>query len=99
MSKITQGDLFAPPAEEARPVAGYAEIVFDRPFDHVYTYAVPQTLECGDRRRQKGRCTFGRGDQPAIGYCVGLNRDRRRRERSRKSRRCSTIRPLSRPIY
>ena len=42
MSRITQGSLFAPPVEEAKLFAGYAEIVFDRPLDHVYSYAVPE---------------------------------------------------------
>src|SRR5437763_597167 len=38
-------DLFGPPPDDAPVAAGlFADIVFDRPLDHAYTYAVPDDL-------------------------------------------------------
>ena len=48
-----QQDLF--PAEPAAPavLTGlFAEVVFDRPLDHAFTYAVGADLAAADRRRQ-----------------------------------------------
>jgi primosomal protein N' (replication factor Y) len=72
VSDVIQGELFAPPPSEDRPVSGFAEIVFDRPLDHAYTYAVPQHLGADVAIGKRVLAPFGRGDRPAIGYCVGM---------------------------
>jgi primosomal protein N' (replication factor Y) len=68
-----QRDLFTP--EEAPPVqaAGlFADVVFDRPLDHAYTYAVGESLRSSIAVGKRVRAPFGRGDKPTIGYCVRL---------------------------
>ena len=88
-----QGELFTPPPCEDRPVSGFVEIVFDRPLDHAYTYAIPESPGPDVAVGKRVLAPFGRGDRPAIGYCVGLIETRAGATPSRKSRRCSTIRP------
>ena len=40
-----QRELFGESGEAALPSTGlFAEIVFDRPLDHAYTYAVPEAI-------------------------------------------------------
>jgi primosomal protein N' (replication factor Y) len=74
MTQATQRDLFAP--VEAPPVsrAGlFAEIVFDRPLDHAYSYAVSDELRPQIAVGKRVQVPFGRGDKPTVGYCVGLS--------------------------
>jgi hypothetical protein len=41
MTQTMQRDLFPPEPAPAPPAAGlFAEVVFDRPLDHPFTYAV-----------------------------------------------------------
>src|SRR5437764_715999 len=70
-------DLFGHvPAEPAPPAAGlFADIVFDRPLDHAYTYAVPEPLRDAVAVGKRVLAPFGRGDKPTAGYCVGLRTD------------------------
>jgi primosomal protein N' (replication factor Y) len=55
---------------QATPVRLYADLVFDRPLDLAYTYAVPP--ECEDKIAvgKRVEAPFGKGDRLAIGYCV-----------------------------
>jgi primosomal protein N' (replication factor Y) len=71
------GDLEAP-----RTAAGslFAEIVFDRPLDHAYTYAVPDTLRDDVGIGKRVLVPFGRGDRATVGFCVGLTVDPPRRD-------------------
>ncbi len=74
MTQATQRDLFGP--VEAPPVARaglFAEIVFDRPLDHAYSYAVPDELRPLIAVGKRVQVPFGRGDRPTVGYCVGLS--------------------------
>ncbi len=51
MSDTIQPNLFGDAEAGHLPLSGdYAEVVFDRPLDHAYSYAVPQELR-GARRR------------------------------------------------
>src|SRR5262249_51350591 len=73
MSQL-QGELFVDTAVAPAATTGlFAEIVFDRPLDHAYTYAVPErwhgTLAVGKRVL----APFGRGDRATTGFCVGIN--------------------------
>jgi primosomal protein N' (replication factor Y) len=73
MTQTTQRDLFggtAPPVAQASGL--FAEVVFDRPLDHAYTYAVPQHLREAVAVGKRVQAPFGRGDQLTAGYCVGL---------------------------
>jgi primosomal protein N' (replication factor Y) len=51
----------------------FAEIVFDRPLDHAYTYGVPEELRETVAVGKRVQAPFGRGDKGTVGYCVGLS--------------------------
>jgi primosomal protein N' (replication factor Y) len=51
----------------------FAEIVFDRPLDQAYTYAVPADLTGALSVGKRVQAPFGRGDRPTVGYCVGIS--------------------------
>src|SRR5262245_42773210 len=73
MTPTAQRDLFARPDAPPEPAAGlFAEIVFDRPLDHAYTYAVPDALRVALAVGKRVRAPFGKGDKATVGYCVGL---------------------------
>src|SRR5262245_26366213 len=59
----------------AVPVDLFADIVFDRPLDHAYTYAVPTELAERIAVGKRVEAPFGRGDSGTIGYCVRLSHD------------------------
>jgi primosomal protein N' (replication factor Y) len=64
------GDVEAPPAPAV--AAGlFADVVFDRPLDHAYSYAVPDGLAVAVGKRVQA--PFGKGDKPTVGYCVRLS--------------------------
>lgn len=48
----------------------FAEVVFDRPLDQAFTYALPDGLSV--QVGQRVECPFGRGDRTATGFVVGL---------------------------
>ena len=62
-------DLLAA-AGVAAPVQLFADIVFDRPFDHAYTYAVPESLRDAVGVGKRVEAPFGRGDKATVGYCI-----------------------------
>lgn len=70
-----QGELF--PLGDSVPMLPtsglFAELVFDRPLDHVYTYATPQSLAGQVAVGKRIMAPFGRGDKATVGFCVGLN--------------------------
>src|SRR5947208_3255787 len=77
VSESPQRDLFGD--AEAPPTSGstaglFAEVVFDRPLDHAYTYAVPEHLQAEIAVGKRILVPFGRGDKSTIGYCVRLNK-------------------------
>src|SRR5215218_5274304 len=51
----------------------YAGIVFNRPVDQVFTYRVPARLRESVRPGQRVRVPLGRGNKPAVGYCVRVD--------------------------
>lgn len=68
-----------PPAEEPhRPLAPltthFADIVFDRPIDQVYTYGLPDMLVGQLKLGMRVEAPFGRADKSDVGYCVGVHR-------------------------
>src|SRR5947209_986966 len=65
-------DVSPPPAEPATVTGLFAEIVFDRPLDTAYSYAVPESLREAIAVGKRVEAPFGRGDTATVGYCVGL---------------------------
>ncbi|MCE9533511.1 MAG: primosomal protein N', partial [Planctomycetes bacterium] len=51
----------------------FADIVFDRPLDHAYSYAVPPELAARIAVGKRVEAPFGRGDSGTIGYCVRVS--------------------------
>src|SRR5437773_5146612 len=69
----TQPNLFGAADAPTLPTTGlFAEVVFDRPLDHAYTYAVPEELRSAVAPGKRVEAPFGRGDKAAVGFCVGL---------------------------
>ncbi len=58
----------------------FAEIVFDRPLDHAYSYGVPEPLRERLAVGKRVLAPFGRGDRQTIGYCVGVSDTKPTRE-------------------
>jgi primosomal protein N' (replication factor Y) len=48
----------------------FADVVFDRPLDHAYTYAVPEALRETIGVGKRVECPFGRGDKGTVGYVI-----------------------------
>ena len=48
----------------------YADVVFDRPLDHAYSYAVPDELRSRVGVGKRVECSFGRGDKGTVGYVI-----------------------------
>jgi primosomal protein N' (replication factor Y) len=68
-----QPNLFGETDVAPLPLSGdYAEIVFDRPLDHAYSYAVPHELRAALAIGKRVLAPFGKGDRHTVGYCVGL---------------------------
>ncbi len=82
MTQLTQREFF----EEAAPAAPrtatglFADVVFDRPLDHAYSYAVPQSLRDQLAVGKRVLCPFGKGDRATAGFCVGLSKAAPQRE-------------------
>jgi primosomal protein N' (replication factor Y) (superfamily II helicase) len=51
----------------------FADIVFDRPLDHAYSYAVTTELVDQIRVGKRVEAPFGRGDKGTVGYCVRVH--------------------------
>ncbi|MFO0876157.1 MAG: primosomal protein N' [Gemmataceae bacterium] len=68
-----QQDLFPSDPTPSLPITGlFAEVVFDRPLDQAYTYAVGPDLAPLVAVGKRLHVPFGRGDRLTVGYCVGL---------------------------
>jgi primosomal protein N' (replication factor Y) len=67
-----QPNLFQPEEIATTNSTTFAEIVFDRPLDHAYTYAVPDELQHQVGVGKRVVAPFGKGDRQTIGFCVGL---------------------------
>jgi primosomal protein N' (replication factor Y) len=74
VTNTTQPDLFGEAGDPTVQTAGmFAEVVFDRPLDHAYTYIVPERLRESMAVGKRVQAPFGRGDRTTVGFCVGLN--------------------------
>src|SRR5947209_8235562 len=69
-----QRDLFPPGEGPTSQAAGlFADVVFDRPLDHAFTYAVGEQLRESIAVGKRVRVPFGRGDKANVGYCVRVS--------------------------
>jgi primosomal protein N' (replication factor Y) len=69
-----QRDLFGDTLSAAAQTAGlFAEVVFDRPLDQAYTYAVPEPLHAKIGVGKRVLAPFGKGEKGTVGYCVRLS--------------------------
>src|SRR5919112_1471466 len=57
---------------EAEAEGSFAGIVFNRPIDQIFTYRVPPRLRPALQPGQRVRVPLGRGNEPAVGYCVSV---------------------------
>ncbi len=74
MTQTFQPTLFQLDDPPPPPAAGlFADVVFDRPLDHAFTYAVGPDLKDAIGIGKRVRAPFGRGDRSAVGYCVRLS--------------------------
>ncbi len=64
----SEGDRFP----DSPPSSFYADIVFDRPLDHAFTYSIPQNLleQVGVGKRVEA--PLGRGTKTTTGFCVRI---------------------------
>jgi primosomal protein N' (replication factor Y) len=72
-TRSRQPELFKtdpPPPPTQRGL--FAEVVFDRPLEHPYTYAVPDSLRAQLAVGKRVLAPFGRGDKATHGFCVGI---------------------------
>ena len=69
-----QRDLFGEVETPALPTSGvFADVVFDRPLDHAYTYLVPEHLWGTIAAGKRVLVPFGKGDKSTIGYCIRVS--------------------------
>ncbi|MBY0527813.1 MAG: primosomal protein N' [Gemmataceae bacterium] len=75
MTHTIQRELFEDIAEPPQVEATlFADVVFDRPLDHPYSYAVPEHLHDRIAVGKRVMAPFGKGDKPTVGFCVRLNK-------------------------
>ena len=63
----------AEPEREGTADGPFAGVVFNRPIDQVFSYRVPARIREKVRLGTRLRVPLGRGNQPAVGYCVRLD--------------------------
>jgi primosomal protein N' (replication factor Y) len=67
-----QRDLFGDIPTEPPTANLFAEVVFDRPVDQAFTYAVPDSLRDQVAVGKRVVAPFGHGEKAIVGYCVRL---------------------------
>ena len=73
MNATMQRELFTAEPSPVSPIIGlFADVVFDRPLDHAFSYAVPDKLRAAIAVGKRVLAPFGRGDKGTVGYCVRL---------------------------
>jgi primosomal protein N' (replication factor Y) len=73
MLDLMQSSLFNDIEQSGKLIAThFVEVVFDRPLDHAYTYAVPVELQDQIAVGKRVLAPFGKGDRGTVGFCVGV---------------------------
>lgn len=70
---MTQPTLFHEPVEPSESTTLFAEVVFDRPLDHAFTYGVPESLASQVGIGKRVLTPFGKGDKATVGYCIRVH--------------------------
>src|SRR5262245_35254608 len=74
MTQTMQRELFEVPPEEPTATPGlFADVVFDRPLEQSYTYAIPAELAASVAVGKRIQVPFGKGDRPTVGFCVRVH--------------------------
>jgi primosomal protein N' (replication factor Y) len=74
MTTTMQRELFiAEPFSPEHVLGLYADVVFDRPLDHAFSYGVPDELRAEIAVGKRVLAPFGKGDKAMVGYCVRLS--------------------------
>lgn len=72
--ELPMADRRADSSTDPLTAAGtFADVVFDRPLDHAYSYAVPDDLVDRLAVGKRVEAPFGRGDTGTVGYCVRVH--------------------------
>jgi len=70
---MAQQKLFnADDADSVALARQFAEVIFNRPLPRPFSYAVPEHLVGRLQPGQRVLVPLGRGNRPALGYCVGI---------------------------
>ncbi|HMO36893.1 MAG TPA: primosomal protein N', partial [Gemmatales bacterium] len=64
-------DVHLPP--EQPELAGYAQVIFNRPLNQVFTYGIPAAMQAEVLPGKRVIVPLGRGNAQAIAYCVALS--------------------------
>src|SRR2546423_799403 len=67
------GDSDTPPSPVEQTASLFADVVFDRPLDQAFTYAVPDSLTELVAEGRRVLAPLGKGDRSTVGYCVRLS--------------------------
>jgi primosomal protein N' (replication factor Y) len=74
VTQLTQPNLFSDLSAPPPPATGlFADVVFDRPLDHAFSYHVPDHLRDAVAVGKRVLAPFGKGDRAVAGYCIGLS--------------------------
>jgi primosomal protein N' (replication factor Y) len=66
-------DAGHPPEPAPAAVGPFAGVVLNRPVDQVFSYKIPGRLREKVRPGARVRVPLGKGDKPAVAYCVGVD--------------------------
>ncbi|HKB04769.1 MAG TPA: primosomal protein N', partial [Gemmataceae bacterium] len=65
--------MSSPTTHNSTAAGVFTDVVFDRPLDHAYSYAVPAHLVEHIGVGKRVEAPFGRGDKTTVGYCVRVH--------------------------
>src|SRR5205823_3922860 len=72
MMKTEQRELFGDPGPVSE-ASLFVDLVFDRPLDQAYSYAVPDELAQHVGVGKRVLAPFGKGERATVGYCIRVS--------------------------
>lgn len=94
LDPVAQRDLFGEGTEAPVPQTGlFAEVVFDLPLDHAYTYHVPEKLLDQLAVGKRVLAPLGKGDRLTVGFCIATT-DKAPERKAKELRRILDDEPL-----
>src|SRR5262245_59135704 len=73
MNSTLDRPMSSPTTHNSTAAGVFTDVVFDRPLDHAYSYAVPAHLVEHIGVGKRVEAPFGRGDKTTVGYCVRVH--------------------------